>query len=76
MPILLGTLAAAYAEAGRFPEALANRRQSARPRARRKPERCCGQNQQLLELYQSGHAFHETRPQANGTTDRPIPILA
>jgi hypothetical protein len=56
---MVGTLAAAYAEAQRFPEATATAekacalaRQSGGPELQAK-------NQQLLELYRNGKPYHE-----------------
>jgi tetratricopeptide (TPR) repeat protein len=56
-PSMLGTLAAAYAEAGRFPEAIATV-QEACARATNNPG-LLERNRQLLELYRKGQPFHE-----------------
>jgi Flp pilus assembly protein TadD len=61
---MVGTLAAAYAEAGRFPEAVTTAESAV------KLANACGQphladiNNQLLPLYRAGIAYHE-RPTAN-----------
>ena len=58
-PSFLGTLAAAYAEAGRFEEAVRTA-EKARDLARRAGNpRLAEKNQQLLERYQAGQPFHE-----------------
>ena len=57
----LGTLAAAYAEAGRFAEAVATA-EKARDRATAAGNtRFAGINQQLLTLYRAGRPYHEPR---------------
>ena len=59
VPILLGTLAAAYAEAGRFSEAVQTA-QSARDLAAASGQSpLAGRFQKLMELYQSGRPFRE-----------------
>jgi len=59
-PLLVGTLAAAYAEAGRFPEAISCA-EKARGLALAAGQKDIAQkNQELLELYRAGHAYHET----------------
>jgi tetratricopeptide (TPR) repeat protein len=72
-PVLLGTLAAAYAEAGRFDDAVATAQQahdvaSARasaaekanePAAARAEQALAARNLELLELYRSHKPFHE-----------------
>ena len=57
--IFIGTLAAAYAEAGRFPEAI-NTAQHARDLALKWGENAlAARNLQLLELYKHSQPFHE-----------------
>jgi hypothetical protein len=64
MPVLVGTLAAAYAEAGRFSEAIATA-QKARDLAEAAGQGDVAEkNRQLLELYRSGRAYHEEKPEA------------
>jgi peptidoglycan/LPS O-acetylase OafA/YrhL len=59
-PFFIGTLAAACAEAGRYHEAIANA-QKARALALSQGQiQIAGRDEQLLELYQAGKAFHET----------------
>jgi tetratricopeptide (TPR) repeat protein len=59
MPIYLGTLAAAYAEAGRFSDAVATA-EKARDLARKAGLGTVAQrNEQLLELYRAGRPYHE-----------------
>jgi len=58
-PLLLGTLAAAYAEAGRFPEAV-RFAEKARALAQAAGQKEVAQkNQELLALYRAGRAYHE-----------------
>ena len=58
-PMIMGTLAAAYAEAGRFEEAVAAA-QKARDLALTSGQKeLAAKNQQLLELYQARQAYHE-----------------
>ena len=58
-PFYLGTLAAAYAEAGRFSEAVATA-EKARDLARKAGmEPVAERNDQLLKLYRAGRPFHE-----------------
>jgi carotenoid cleavage dioxygenase-like enzyme len=63
---LIGTLAAAYAEAGQFKEASATA-QRARDLARAAGQsEVAEKNRQLLELYQSGRPYRQPPP-ASGT---------
>jgi Flp pilus assembly protein TadD len=58
-PLFLGTLAAAYAEAGRFNEAVATA-ERARDLARTNGwEQIAQRNEQLLELYRASKPYHE-----------------
>jgi Flp pilus assembly protein TadD len=58
-PFYLGTLAAAYAEAGRFNDAIATA-EKARDLARKAGlEKVAERNEQLLELYRAGQPYHE-----------------
>ena len=62
---LMGTLAAAYAEAGRFAEAVATA-EKARDKARLdKLEEVAKRNEELLQLYRAGKAYRETEPLIN-----------
>jgi Flp pilus assembly protein TadD len=56
----LGTLAAAYAEAGRFQDAIATA-EKARTQAQNRGETSLEErNQQLLDLYRQGKPYHES----------------
>ena len=58
-PVYLGTLAAAYAEAGRFSDAIATA-EKARDLARKAGlEKVAERNEQLLEFYRAGRPYHE-----------------
>jgi tetratricopeptide (TPR) repeat protein len=64
--VYLGTLAAAYAEAGRFQEAMTTA-SNAVALARTKGQKDLEQaNQHLLELYQAGQPYHEERAANDG----------
>jgi len=56
---LVGTLAAAYAEAGRFPDAVTNAETAVKLAAAAGNTNFAAINQQLLKLYQSGKPWHE-----------------
>jgi protein O-mannosyl-transferase len=59
VPVVLGTLAAAYAEAGRFKEAIQTAEEArALAQAAGEPE-VAEKNRQLLELYRAGKPDHE-----------------
>ena len=59
-PLLVGTLAAAYAEAGRFPEAVSSA-EKARTLALAAGQQAIAQkNQELLALYRTGRPYHES----------------
>src|ERR1035441_6106299 len=59
--IFVGTLAAAYAEAGRFQDAV-NSAEKAHSLALAAGQKELAQkNQELLELYRAGHAYHEAQ---------------
>lgn len=57
-----GTLAAAYAEAGRFPEAIATAEKAIQEEIAAGETRFASINQQLLRLYRAGKPFHEPPP--------------
>jgi protein O-mannosyl-transferase len=59
LPVLVGTLAAAYAEAGRFEEAVAAAQNARDLAAASNQPDLVERNQRLLELYQSHQPFHE-----------------
>jgi Flp pilus assembly protein TadD len=57
-----GTLAAAYAEAGRFPEAIATAEKAVEMETAAGETRFAAINRQLLRLYRAGKPFHEPPP--------------
>ena len=57
-PIILHTLAAAYAEAGRFPEAMETAQHALRLAGAQSNTVLAGQLQSELKLYQAGSPFH------------------
>jgi len=57
--LLLGTLAAAYAEAGRFDDAVRTAREAMRVAQAAGQTNIVTRNRELLELYQAGRAYHE-----------------
>jgi protein O-mannosyl-transferase len=59
-PVNLCTLAAAYAEAGRFPEAVGTAEAALQMQTQSGQTRFAAINQQLLALYRAGRPFHET----------------
>jgi len=63
--VFLGTLAAAYAESGRFPEAVATAEKAEQLATAAGDKNLAGKLQPLLELYRAGKPYHEitaTRP--------------
>ena len=60
-PLLVGTLAAAYAEAGRFPEAVSSAEKARELALAAGQKEIAQKNQELLELYRSGRAYHESQ---------------
>jgi hypothetical protein len=64
--ILLGTLAAAYAEAGRFSDAIAMAERACKLASESGEEVLLTRNRQLLELYQAGKPYHEPPAQQGG----------
>ena len=57
--VLVGTLAAAYAEAGRFDEAVATAQTACALAAAHGETNLLSRNKELLELYQNHQAYHE-----------------
>jgi tetratricopeptide (TPR) repeat protein len=57
--LYMGTLAAAYAEAGRFDDAVKTAQKAVALATAMKDERLAGKNRELLELYQHQQAYHE-----------------
>jgi hypothetical protein len=64
-PSMLGTLAAAYAEAGRFPEAIAAAQEVCVRASVSRDQALLEKNQRLLELYRRGQPYHEPAAAAN-----------
>jgi tetratricopeptide (TPR) repeat protein len=58
-PMLVGTLAAAYAEAGRFEDAVATAEKACALATRNGEQALLAKNRQLLELYRAGRPYHE-----------------
>jgi Flp pilus assembly protein TadD len=58
-PMPMGTLAAAYAEAGRFPDAIATAEKAADLAAAAGNAQFAAINRQLQQLYRSGKPYHE-----------------
>ena len=61
-PAFMGTLAAAYAEAGRFPEAVTTAEKAEQLATTAGLKKLAGENQKLLELYQAGKPCHGPAP--------------
>lgn len=58
-PMLVGTLAAAYAEAGRFPEAASMAEKAIKLANTAGQKELANKNRELIELYRAGKAYHE-----------------
>jgi protein O-mannosyl-transferase len=58
-PLLFGTLAAAYAEAGRFPDAISSAEKARALALAAGRQDVAQRNQELLQLYRAGKAYHE-----------------
>jgi Flp pilus assembly protein TadD len=63
--LFVGTLAAAYAEAGRFPEAIAAAQKAIALAEAARQEDLANKNRELLEIYRSGKPHHEPAVQAS-----------
>jgi protein O-mannosyl-transferase len=61
MPVLLGTLAAAYAEAGRFTEAVTTAANASALAAQIGDSATASKNQELMGLYRANRAYRETQ---------------
>jgi Flp pilus assembly protein TadD len=61
-PLFIGTLAAAYAEAGRFPEAVTMAEKAEQLATSAGLKKIAEKNRQLLELYRAGKPYHEPPP--------------
>jgi tetratricopeptide (TPR) repeat protein len=64
--IFVGTLGAAYAEAGRFPEAVTTAQKACELASIFKEEPLLAKNRELLEHYRAGQAYHEPGPTTDG----------
>ncbi len=62
--LFIGTLAAAYAEAGRFPEAVATAEKAEQLATTAGSKKLAGENRQRLELYRAGKPYHDPAPTA------------
>jgi protein O-mannosyl-transferase len=60
-PMVMGTLAAAYAEAGRFDEAMATAEKARDLAASLGQKKVADRNQELFQLYKAHKPFHESR---------------
>ncbi len=60
-PFFLGTLAAAYAQAGRFSDAVSTAEKACALAEKRGLNDLVKRNQQLLELYRAGKPYHEAQ---------------
>lgn len=67
-PAILGTLAAAYAEAGRFPEAVATARKALQRATQEDKQALAESMQAKIRIYESGSAFREP-PQSSPQSD-------
>jgi len=61
-PFFIGTLAAAYAESGRFPEAVTTAEKAEQVATSAGLKKLAEENRQLLELYRAGKPYHEPAP--------------
>ena len=66
--ILVGTLAAAYAEAGRFLEAVTTAEMACTLATQAGDQALLARNQQLLELYRARQPYHEPSPRTHGAS--------
>jgi spermidine synthase len=64
--LFVGTLGAAYAEAGRFPDAVTTAQKACELASIFKEEPLLAKNRELLEHYRAGQAYHEPRPTTDG----------
>ena len=60
--VMVGTLAAAYAEAGRFPEAIRTAEKAVARASATGDSALVAKNQELLALYRAGRPYHEEAP--------------
>ena len=64
-PLFIGTLAAAYAEAGRFEDAVKTAERAKALAAATGQKELVEKNRQLLELYRAGRPYHEAERSRN-----------
>ena len=69
-PLFIGTLAAAYAEAGRFPEAVTAAEKAEQLAMTAGLAAVAAKNHQLLELYQARKPYHEPAPAGQPNVSR------
>jgi hypothetical protein len=60
--LFIGTLAAAYAESGRFPEAVTTAGKAEQLATDAGSKKLAEENRQRLELYRAGKPYHEPAP--------------
>ena len=58
--MFIGTLAAAYAEAGRFPDAVTAAKRAQSLALQKKSPDLAQRNAELLKLYEASSPFHDT----------------
>jgi len=63
-PLFIRTLAAAYAEAGRFPDAVTTAEKAEQLAISAGSKKLAEKSRQLLELYRAGKTYHEPAPTA------------
>ena len=68
---IVGTLAAAYAEAGRFGDAVATAQKASALAAKSKDQALLKKNQELLELYRARKFYHEPASPAPARENAP-----
>ena len=61
-PSFIGTLAAAYAEAGRFPEAVTTAEKAEQLATDAGSKKTAEENRQRLEFYRAAKPYHEPAP--------------
>jgi len=69
VPVFLGTLAAAYAEAGRFDEAVATAEEAIAKAEAAGQKEIAARNRELIELYRAGKACHQAPAPEKNPTD-------
>jgi len=70
-PLFIGTLAAAYAESGRFPEAVTTAEKAEQLATDAGLKKLAEANRQLLEFYRAGKPYHESPPTASSSLQTP-----